>query len=105
MGSSTFCQTQKPCGSPPTVRQWILKGCDVNKDIEISRKAKLTLPDKQIPFFEKTLRAYVKPIGDKVFYRVELSLARLANRTGFGMLEERNNIDADCFSLSYRLLL
>ncbi len=36
--------------------------------------AQITLPDIQIPLFEKALRGYVKPIGDKVFYRVEYAL-------------------------------
>ena len=36
--------------------------------------AQITLPDLQIPFVDKALRAYVKPLGDKVFYRVEWSL-------------------------------
>lgn len=58
----------------PSIKQWVLKGCDVNKDIEIGRILQLTLPDMQIPFFERTLRAYVKPIGDKVYFRMELSL-------------------------------
>jgi len=56
------------------VRHWILKGCDVNKDIEIDWVAELTLPDLQIPFIDKALRAYVKPMGNDVFYRVEWSL-------------------------------
>ena len=38
------------------------------------RVAQVTLPDIQIPFFDKTLRAYVKSIGEKVFYHVEWSL-------------------------------
>ncbi len=56
------------------VNRWILKGCDVNKDVEFEGAAQVTLPDIQIPFAEMALRAYVKPIGDKVFYRVEYSL-------------------------------
>jgi hypothetical protein len=57
-----------------SVNKWILKGCDVNKDVDIEGAAQITLPDIQIPFAEMALRAYVKPIGDKVFYRVEHSL-------------------------------
>jgi hypothetical protein len=48
------------------VNRWILKACDVNKDIEIDMVAQITLPDIQIPLFEKALRAYVKPIGDSL---------------------------------------
>jgi hypothetical protein len=46
----------------PPVRKWILKACDVGKDIEIDSSAQITLPDIQIPLFEKALRAYVKPV-------------------------------------------
>jgi len=53
-------------------RTWILKECDVNKDIEIDGLAQITLPDMQIPLFE---RGNVKPIDGKVFYRFELALA------------------------------
>ena len=56
------------------VNRWILKGCDVNKDIQIEGAAQVTLPDIQIPFAEMALRAYVKPIGEKVFYKFEQSL-------------------------------
>ncbi len=57
----------------PQIKRWILKCCDINKGIEINGVAQITLPDLQIPLFEKALRGYVKPIGDKVYYRVELS--------------------------------
>jgi hypothetical protein len=56
------------------VRNWILKECEVTKDIEIDSLAQITLPDMQIPLFERDLRGYVKPIDDKVYYRFELSL-------------------------------
>lgn len=35
------------------VDKWILKACDVNKDVEIDGVAQLTLPDIQILLFEK----------------------------------------------------
>ena len=56
-------------------RTWILKECDVNKDIEIDGLAQITLPDMQIPLFERALRGYVKPIDGKAYYRFELALA------------------------------
>jgi len=56
------------------VSRWVLKGCDVNKDVKVSRVAQITLPDLQIPFADKAFRAYVKPLGHDVFYRVEWSL-------------------------------
>ena len=53
------------------VNKWILKGCDVNKDIEIDAVTQLSLTDMQMPLVEKALRAYVKVIGDKADLRVE----------------------------------
>jgi hypothetical protein len=47
----------------------------VNKDIEIDSLAQITLPDMQIPLFERALRGYVKPIDGEVYYRFELALA------------------------------
>jgi hypothetical protein len=57
-------------------KTWILKSCDVNKDVKVSSVAQVTLPDFQIPFVDRAFRAYVKPIGDNdSYYRVEWSLA------------------------------
>jgi hypothetical protein len=71
--SSLFSDTQGFIVQP--VRKWILKECDVNKDIEIDPLAQITLPDMQIPLFERALRGYVKPIDGKAYFRVELALA------------------------------
>ena len=60
-GSSLFSDTRDEIVQ--SVNRWILKACDVNKDVEVDGLAQLTLPDIQIPLFEKALRAYVKPIG------------------------------------------
>jgi hypothetical protein len=58
----------------PSVLNWILKGCDMNKDIEIDEVAQLTLPAIQISMAEKVLRGYVKVIADKAYYRLENSI-------------------------------
>jgi hypothetical protein len=58
----------------PKVEKWILKGCDVNKDIEIDSFTQITLQDIQMPSFENALRAYVKVIGNKAYYRFEKSV-------------------------------
>ncbi len=55
----------------PPVLEWILKACDVNKDIEIDNMAQLTLPDIQISLAEKAFRGYVKLMGEKAYYRME----------------------------------
>lgn len=54
-----------------SVNKWILKGCDVNKDIEIDAVTQLTITDMQMPLVEKALRAYVKVMGDKAYLRLE----------------------------------
>ena len=56
------------------VSKWVLKCCDVNKDVRISSVAQVTLPDLQISFVDKAFRAYVKSIGNDVYYRMEWSL-------------------------------
>ena len=56
------------------VSKWVLKCCDVNKDVRVSSVAQVTLPDLQISFVDKAFRAYVKPLGDNSYYRVEWSL-------------------------------
>jgi hypothetical protein len=71
--SSLFSDTGGSIVKP--ARTWILKEYDVNKDIEINGLAQITLPDMQIPLFERALRGYVKPIGGKAYYRFELALA------------------------------
>jgi hypothetical protein len=58
--SSLFSDTRGIIVQP--VRNQILKECDVNKDIKIDSLVQITLPDMQIPLFERTLRDYVKPI-------------------------------------------
>jgi hypothetical protein len=82
------------------VNRWVLKGCDVNKDVELEGAAQVTLPDIQIPFAEMALRAYVKPIGDKVFYRVEHSLTpNMPIREALDSLRREVIIDSNSFKL------
>jgi hypothetical protein len=55
----------------PSVMEWILKACDVNKDIEINDMAQLTLPDIQISLAERAFRGYVKVMNGKAYFRSE----------------------------------
>jgi hypothetical protein len=59
----------------PNIMEWHLKGCDINKDIEIDNNMQLTLPDIQLKHADRVFRLYVKPSGDKAFYRIEESLS------------------------------
>jgi len=60
----------------------------------------MTLSDLQVTMFEKSLRGYVKHIGDKVFYRVEF--AHTPNKPVEEALEKLRTevvIDKDVFAL------
>lgn len=57
-----------------SVMEWILKQCDLNKDIEIDETAQLTLPNIQLMQMDRVFRQYVKIIEGKVYYRTEESL-------------------------------
>jgi len=60
-------------GVPPVI-EWVLKQCDLNKDIEISDKAQITLPDIQLKYAQRVFRLYVKSLKGKAVYRAEESL-------------------------------
>ena len=58
----------------PPILDWELLNCDFNKDIEIDSISQVTLPaHMQMKEAGKVFRLYVKPIDDKVYYRVEES--------------------------------
>ncbi|HEY6537012.1 MAG TPA: hypothetical protein VIY08_14650 [Candidatus Nitrosocosmicus sp.] len=85
---------------PPSL-SWVLTGCDVNKDIQIDdNMAQLTSINIQIKSAIRVFRAYVKPIKDKVFYRVEESLTpNEPVSTAFEILRNNVKIDEDSLSL------
>jgi hypothetical protein len=60
--------------SVPAITEWVLKQCDLNKDITIDDKAQLTLPDIQLKNADRVFRQYVKSLHDKAVYRSEESL-------------------------------
>jgi hypothetical protein len=53
---------------------WILKGCDLNKDVEVDDTCQLTLPDIQLKYADRVFRLYIKSLQDKAIYRTEESL-------------------------------
>jgi hypothetical protein len=60
--------------SIPTIPEWILKECDLNKDIKIDEKAQLTLPDIQLKTAAGVFRLYIKSLKDRAVCRAEESL-------------------------------
>jgi hypothetical protein len=59
----------------PSIMEWTLKACDLNKDILINDKAQLTLPDIQLRYAGRVFRSYVKIMEGKASYRLEESLS------------------------------
>jgi hypothetical protein len=58
----------------PPLMSWVLKQCDLNKDIEISDKAQITLPDIELKQADRVFRIYIKILEGKAYYRAEESL-------------------------------
>jgi hypothetical protein len=58
----------------PNLLNWILKQCDLNKDVEIDSTAQLTFPDIQLKSADRVFRLYVKVIKDKAYCKGEESL-------------------------------
>ena len=63
----------------PVITKWRLVGCDINKDIEIGSFMQATLPAIQLKDAGKVFRLYVKPSGDRAFYRIEESFSPSQN--------------------------
>jgi hypothetical protein len=59
----------------PSIREWHLSECDINKDIEISDIMQLSSIDIQLKYADRVFRQYVKSLHDKAVYRCEESLA------------------------------
>lgn len=57
----------------PQISTWILKQCDINKDVPITDKAQVTLPDIQISTAFRVFRLYVKNLEGQPYYRCEES--------------------------------
>ena len=55
----------------PNITAWILKQCDFDKDVPITDKAQIILPDIQLSSAFETFRLYVKNLGGDAFYRCE----------------------------------
>jgi hypothetical protein len=58
----------------PQITEWILKECDLNKDVEIDEKCQMYLPDIQLKYAGQVFRMYIKSLHDRSVCRVEKSL-------------------------------
>ncbi len=63
----------------PSIMDWHLLQCDINRDVELTSMAQITLPDIQIKYADRVFRLYVKSLHDKAVYRAEefLNIKRL----------------------------
>jgi len=55
----------------PSIMEWHLLQCDINRDLELTSKAQITLPDIQLTYADRVFRLYVKSLHDKAVYRAE----------------------------------
>jgi hypothetical protein len=66
--------------SIPPIMEWILKSCDLNKDVGINvYTGQFVLPDIQLKHADRVFRLYVKLLKGKAYYRVEESLSLESN--------------------------
>jgi hypothetical protein len=58
----------------PPITEWVLTGCDRNKDITVTDRLQLSAINIQLKEADRVFRLYVKSLGDKAVYRVEESV-------------------------------
>ena len=63
----------------PSIVEWSLLQCDINRDVELTTIAQITSHDIQLTYADRVFRLYVKSLHDKAVYRVEelLNLKRI----------------------------
>ena len=84
----------------PSSLEWVLVGCDVDKDIQIEPMAQLTSINLQINPAIRGIRSYVKRIEDKAFYRFEHPMNPSEPvSTVFDSLRKDAKVDKDSLSL------
>ena len=54
--------------------EWRLLQCDINRDVELTTIAQITLPDIQLKYVDRVFRLYVKSLHDKAVLRAEEQL-------------------------------
>jgi hypothetical protein len=59
----------------PQIMNWYLKGCDINKDIEVSDSIQLSAINIQLKLSDRLFRHYIKSLHEKAVCRAEESLA------------------------------
>jgi hypothetical protein len=55
----------------PSIMDWHLLQCDINRDVELTSMAQITLPNIQMRYLDRVFRLYVKSRHEKAIYRTE----------------------------------
>ena len=55
----------------PHIMEWVLKTCDLNRDVKVSDKAQITLPDIQLKYVDRVFRLYIKSLQGRAVGRAE----------------------------------
>ena len=55
----------------PSIMEWRLLQCDLNKDIELTETAQMTFPDLQLKCMDRVFRLYVKSLHDQRFIEMK----------------------------------
>jgi hypothetical protein len=71
----------------PQIPDWVLKGCDLSRDVNIDDKCQMYLPDIQFKYLCQVFRTYIKSLQDRAIYRGEKSLT-----LNLGLVEALNGI-------------
>ncbi|MFY9868880.1 MAG: hypothetical protein WAK17_04105 [Candidatus Nitrosopolaris sp.] len=58
----------------PPITEWVVTGCDINKDITVADILQLSAINIQLKEANRVFRLYIKSLGDRAVYRVEESL-------------------------------
>ncbi|MGC1927380.1 MAG: hypothetical protein WA667_00270 [Candidatus Nitrosopolaris sp.] len=58
----------------PPITEWILTGCDINRDVTVTDMLQVTAINIQLKDADRVFRLYIKSLGDKAVYRIEESV-------------------------------
>ena len=57
----------------PSIMEWHLLQCDINRDVELTSMAQMTLPDIPIKYADRVFRLYVKSLHDRGYIGLKSS--------------------------------
>lgn len=67
----------------PSLSEWLIMGCDINKDIQVSNSMHFSGLKIQVKHLDHLFRLYIKDMGDRTVCRVEQALSPKMSATQF----------------------